>query len=229
MSTDEDNIRDLYRGADKPTPGKALDDTILAAARDAVAQQAAGSAPFSGRWPAAAAVAAVIVIAVILVPVLKQQNQPSSPPPAEQAAQPVGQSAESAYRAKEPQRKSIEPARPATAPGLIPVREPSADDRAQPRPEAIAVDTGDLPSAIEYRNDREEPVSRGSTAGASSSMHAADSAPFAVYTPEMWEAKISRLITENRLDQARAELDELRQHYPDHRIDPSLAKQLDAP
>ena len=62
--------------------------------------------------------------------------------------------------------------------------------------------------------------------GKHSGIEAADSAPFAIYTPEMWEAKISELIAAGRLEQARSELGELKQHYPDYRIDPSLVEKL---
>ena len=57
-------------------------------------------------------------------------------------------------------------------------------------------------------------------------LRAADSAPFAILTPEMWEVKISRLITEGKTDDAQAEIDKLKEHYPEYIIDPSLMEKL---
>ena len=57
-------------------------------------------------------------------------------------------------------------------------------------------------------------------------MQAADSAPFAILTPEMWQVKISRLITDGKIDDAQAEIENLKQHYPDYIIDPALLEKL---
>ena len=231
MSTDEDKISGMYHGADKPLPGKPLDDAILAAARDAVENPGGGRAPFAGRWPAIASVAAVIVITIILVPLLKQETPRQAAPPsaAETASQPAVPSAGSAYRSDEARRKATQAAPPASAPALLPEKELLVDDRAGLAADTESTDAADLPIAVDSVYEPEEQRSRASTAAPSNAMHAADSAPFAVYTPEMWAAKISQLIAEGRLDQARAELDEFRQHYPDYPISASLTEQLDEP
>ena len=58
-------------------------------------------------------------------------------------------------------------------------------------------------------------------------MEAADSAPFAIHTPEMWEVKISRLIEEGKLQDASAEIEKLKQHYPEYQISSNLLEKLD--
>ena len=60
-----------------------------------------------------------------------------------------------------------------------------------------------------------------------SRMQAADSAPFAIITPEMWEVKISRLIDEGKPKEAIAEHEKLKQHYPEYKIDKTLLQKLD--
>ena len=230
MSTDEDNISGMYHGADKPVPGRPLDDAILAAARDAVENPARGRAAFAGRWPAIASAAAVIVITVILVPLLKQETpQQSLPPAAEPANLPAVPSAGSADRSDDARRETTQAARPVSATGLLPEKERLAGERAELAAETEPADAAGLPGAVESMYAPEALISRDRAGAPSSAMHAADSAPFAVYTPEMWEAKISQLIAEGRLDQARAELDGFRQHYPDYPISPSLTEQLDKP
>ena len=230
MSTDADNISGMYHEADQPVPGRPLDDAILAAARDAVENPANGRAPFAGRWPAIASAAAVIVVTIILVPLLKQETPQQSPPPAaEPASLPAVPSAGSADRTDDARRKTTQAARPVSATGLLPEKELPVDDRAELAAGTEPADAAGLPGAVESTYAPEGLISRDRAAAPSSAMHAADSAPFAVYTPEMWEAKISQLIAEGRLDQARAELDEFRQHYPDYPISPSLTEQFDEP
>jgi hypothetical protein len=59
-----------------------------------------------------------------------------------------------------------------------------------------------------------------------SSMHAADSAPFAIHTPEMWEVKIARMLAEGNIDEADEELVKLKQEFPDYEINPTLLENL---
>jgi len=59
-----------------------------------------------------------------------------------------------------------------------------------------------------------------------SRMEAADSAPFAILTPEMWEVKITRLLEEGQLEQAEAELEKLKKHFPDHPVNPALMEKM---
>lgn len=59
-----------------------------------------------------------------------------------------------------------------------------------------------------------------------SSMHAADSAPFAIHTPEMWEVKIARILAEGNIDEADEELQKLKQEFPDYEINPTLIDNL---
>ncbi len=57
-------------------------------------------------------------------------------------------------------------------------------------------------------------------------MHAADSAPFAIHTPEMWEVKIARMVAEGNTEQADAELQMLRDEFPEYTINASLLERL---
>jgi hypothetical protein len=65
-----------------------------------------------------------------------------------------------------------------------------------------------------------------STESAPSSMHAADSAPFAIHTPEMWEVKIARMLAEGHIDEADEELQKLKQEFPDYELNPTLIDNL---
>ena len=55
---------------------------------------------------------------------------------------------------------------------------------------------------------------------------AADSAPFAILTPEMWQAKIVQLLEQNEVQQAAAELKMLRENHPHFDIDKTLLERL---
>lgn len=57
-------------------------------------------------------------------------------------------------------------------------------------------------------------------------MHAADSAPFAIHTPEMWEVKIARMLAEGNIDEADEELQKLKQEFPDYELNPTLIDNL---
>ena len=57
-------------------------------------------------------------------------------------------------------------------------------------------------------------------------MEAADSAPFAVLTPEMWEVRITHLIDDGKIELARKELDNLKEHFPGYAIDRTLVEKL---
>lgn len=89
MTIDEDKLSSIYQqGKEQGVPGH-LDKAILAAAHEAVEQDARPDAsdnaasikkhvtaksPFSGGWPALTSIAAVLLITVILVPLVKQET-----------------------------------------------------------------------------------------------------------------------------------------------------------
>lgn len=232
MSTDDDHVSILYRKADAPEPPRALDDAILAASRTAVEQPRAARKPFTGGWPAAASVAAIIVITVILVPVLKQEEQRPAPAPAGQAAAPA-KSADEAAPAADAAGTLTKKAVPATIPAGS--RALVSPDRPFPAEQAFPPDVGRESKALvaPYATERLEPVREESgvlpetTDVKRSRMQAADSAPFAINTPEMWEARISQLIAQGELEQAEAELEQLQLRYPDYSINISIPKQPD--
>lgn len=88
MTIDQEKLSDIYQqGKGQGAPAH-MDDAILAAAREAIEQDAntdisdklsptkkyaTAKSPFAGGWPAMASIAAVLVITVILVPLLDQQ------------------------------------------------------------------------------------------------------------------------------------------------------------
>ena len=49
---------------------------------------------------------------------------------------------------------------------------------------------------------------------------------YSTETPEMWEARISQLLSQGELEQAEAELEKLQQRYPDYSINTSILEQL---
>jgi len=79
------------------------------------------------------------------------------------------------------------------------------------------------PAQTETMTAEDESVT---TESAPSSMHAADSAPFAIHTPEMWEVKIARMLAEGNIDEADEELQKLKQEFPDYDINPTLMENL---
>ena len=226
MSTDDDKISSLYHKAGGPTPPRALDDAILSASRTAVEQHHAAKSPFSGGWRAAASIAAVIVITVILVPILKQEDsQPPSTQPVQEAvapAQPEEEPLPSAAR-----KKSSDAAPPASAPAVL-QDSPFSAFRTAPTPISTESSLEAVRDADEASDlEREEALAGPETTDHKPSrMQAADSAPFAINTAEMWEARISQLIAQGEMEQARAELEKFEEHYPDYSINPSIPEKL---
>jgi len=233
MNTDDEKISSLYHEADTPGPSKMLDDTILAASRDAVDKSTATKGPFSGGWPAAASIAAVVVITIILVPILKQQEpqQASTQMAREKSSPPElnDEAVQNADRATEVKKKSMDAPVAASEPAMVLEESYLAHDQALPVPGSVSSRATTTPAAgAASPLEKEEMQLESDTSNMERSrMQAADSAPFAILTPEMWQVKISRLITEGKIDDARAEIKKLKKHYPGHQIDPSLLEKLD--
>lgn len=232
MNTDDEKISSLYHEADTPAPPKTLDDAILAASRDAVDKSASTKGPFSGRWPAAASIAAVIVITIILVPILKQQEsqQALTQTSRDKSSLPEvpNETGLNAYRSTEVRKKSMDAPSPASEPAMLLEESDFSEYQAMPARRSLISGAAKSPaagaaSALEKEEMHVEP---GTSDMEHSIMRAADSAPFAILTPEMWEVKISRLITEGKTDDAQAEIDKLKEHYPEYIIDPSLMEKL---
>ena len=231
MSTDDDKISSLYHQADTPGPSTMIDDAILAASRDA-ARKTAAKGPFSGAWPAAASIAAVIVITIILVPILKQEEPQQA---LTQAAREKSKSREladeaglNAYSDSEMKKKSIGTPLPASEPGLLLEESYFDDDQAIPVPGSASSRAARSPAEDVASPEEKEEVRLESDAFnmQRSRMQAADSAPFAILTPEMWEVKVSRLIAQGKIDEAKAEIEKLKKQHPEHQINPSLLEKL---
>jgi hypothetical protein len=233
MNNEDDKISDLYHEADAPGPSKTLDETILAASRAEAEKPSSARGPFSAGWTATLSIAAVIVIAVILVPVIRQQEPAQIPTlPQMDEATLQKQAIDSSSREQDtnalnrktrldtlPARRSGESLQPEMAADYAtPVAaSPDAESGAAATPSAAAISRPEM----ELKHEPAEADT------GYSSMEAADSAPFAIHTPEMWEVKISRLIEEGRYEEAKKEIQKLEQHYPGHMIDKTLMEQLD--
>ena len=233
MSTDDDKISSLYHRGDTPGPSTSLDDAILAASRDAVRKPAA-KGPFSGAWPAAASIAAVIVITIILVPVLKQQElQPELTQTAREKTSTrelADETGLNAYSTSEIKKKSVATPSPASEPAMLREQSHLSDDQAMPVASGVSSRAAKVPAtSVASPAEKEEmQLDSDSVEMGRSRMQAADSAPFAILTPEMWEVKISRLIAQGKIDEAIAEIGKLEKRYPEHKMDPSLLEKLNS-
>ena len=232
MNSDDEKISSLYHQTDAPAPSRDLDDAILAASRNAVDRPAATRGPFSGTWPAAASIAAVIVITIIMVPVLKQQEQQQAltQTSSEKTSTPelTDEAAANAYSPAEMKKKTPGAPLPASEPVMLLEESHFADDQAIPVPSGTNSRALRMPAAGVASPAAQEGIRPESDSDDKerSRMQAADSAPFAILTPEMWEVKVSRLIEEGNIAGAKAEIEKLNQRYPEHQINPSLLEQL---
>lgn len=231
MNSNDEKISSLYHQADAPAPSKNLDDAILAASRNAVDRPAATRGPFSGAWPAAASIAAVIVITVILVPILKQQEpqQVLTQTTGEKSSSPelMDETVPHAYSPAETKKKTLDAPSPASEPVMLLEESYFADD-VMPAPAGARSRALRLPVAgVASPADQEEMrVESDSVDKERSRIQAADSAPFAILTPEMWEVKISRLTDEGKIAEAKGEIEKLNKRYPKYQINPSLLEKL---
>lgn len=232
MNSDDEKISSLYQQVDAPAPSKDLDDAILAASRNAVDRPAATRGPFSGAWPAAASIAAVIVITIIMVPVLKQQEQQQAltQTTREKNSTPelTDESVPNAYSPTEMKKKMLGAPLPASEPAMLLEESHFAYDQAMPVPSGASSRALRAPAAgvASPAAQEEMRLESDSVDAERSRMQAADSAPFAILTPEMWEVKVSRLIEEGNIAEAKAETEKLNKRYPEHQINPSLLEKL---
>ena len=236
MNNDDDKISNLYHEADAPGPSKTLDKTILAASRAASQKPSSARGPFNAGWTATLSIAAVIVIAVIaviLVPVIRQQEPAQIPTLASMdEASLKKQAIDSSSREpdKNALNRKIRLDTPAAATSVESLQAEMAADYATPAAGSPGAESGAAatPSAAAISHPKLERTHQPKEVDTGySSMEAADSAPFAIHTPEMWEVKISRLIEEGRHEEAKQEIRKLEQHYPGHEIDKTLMEQLD--
>jgi hypothetical protein len=106
---------------------------------------------------------------------------------------------------------------------------PSQQDEQQ-SPDSSAIDPSDTAASEQNRGPHQQtlaPVNQSiSPESSPSAMHAADSAPFAILTPEMWEVKIARMAAEGNMEGAEVELHKLRVEFPEYTINPSLLEKL---
>lgn len=232
MNDADEKISRLYQKTSDQEPSPKLDDAILQASREA-SEKPVRTGPFSATWPAAASFAAIVVIATILVPVLKQ----------EQVKQQIDQDLIDRNISYEVADEDLFNSYSASenAGSLLILPPALTDDGPSSEPGMLAEEPAVFDSGIASPNaKRAQPLQRSSSSAAkleqsaaespagkiTSRMRAADSAPFAVLTPEMWEVKIERLIEDGDYDSARAEFDLMKQHFPDYKISQSLLDRL---
>jgi len=137
--TEHEDMSRLYRDAAQPEPSAALDDAILAAAR-----QAAGAPPQrthrANRWRVPFALAATVVLTVSLTVMMRDQQQLGEvvlPPPRSESSSPAVATGASIPAAKATQPAAAEPvARPAWQPAPSPPVQSTPSDQPAPAPAA---------------------------------------------------------------------------------------------
>ena len=229
MNTDDEKISSLYQASTKTGPPENLDESILAAARDAVAKPVSAKGPFSGSWPALASIAAVVVITVILVPVLNKEQQPTMPSGLESSpAIEAEEAAADTYRAIESLKKERQQPTSATAPVLL-QEEHFSKDLAAPTSGTVSSDamSGAYRKTMSSNDGEQQQPELKQLQTDNTGAQAADSAPFAIYTPEMWEQKIVQLIEQGDTTAAKTEAERLKQRYPEHTIKQSVLEKLE--
>ena len=229
MGTEDEQISDIYHKATRPEPSGSLDEAILSASRKAVEQPSRTKGPFSGCWQAAAAIAAVIVITVILVPVLRHEEQQIQPRAVKQDSRPAERLDEAVtdeHLNTDRKKRSVNLARPASESLILPDKAFTTEDRAVAEPGRMGTAATIESSAEDLQYLKKEELAAPEAVTERSRMEAADSAPFAIHTPEMWEAKINQLIEAGDMEAASAELEQLRQRHPDYTIDSTLLEKL---
>lgn len=222
MNTENDDISRIYQQTRTAGPSASTDDAILAASRKAAAAPKTAAGPFSGRWPAVASIAAVIIITIILIPVINVEHiqQKQSEPAAEDELSTSTLMQLSEAPAPEKKKRSLYQAAPANRPVLM-KKEDMFNEGRTLTDEPIKSEMAD------YSRGREIPEAAASAIPHERSQKAAaDSAPFAIFTPEMWQVKISRLIEQGEIEAASRELEELKNNYPDFDIDSTLLEKL---
>jgi len=231
MSDANEKISRLYHETSVQEPSQKLDDAILRASREA-SEKPARTGPFSATWPAAASVAAIIVIAIILVPVLKQEDQQQTTKDSTEKSFPYELADEEAlnrFSTSEDASSALIAPPAYTEDSLTSERGMLAEERAAAG-SGIASSNETQARALRKRSsssaELEQLVTESPAEKTTSRMRAADSAPFAVLTPEMWEVKIERLIEQGEYEKARVEINQLKQHFPDYKIRQSLLDKL---
>ncbi|MBT8126847.1 MAG: hypothetical protein HKP12_00815 [Gammaproteobacteria bacterium] len=232
MSDANEKISKLYRETSIQEPSQQLDVAILQASREA-SEKPTRSGPFSATWPAAASFAAIIVIATILVPMLKHEapQQQTAQDPAEKSIpyEPADEEAFNSYSASDNAGRALIAPSAFTEDSLTLERNILVEEPATAEPGIASSDDTQARALRKLSSssaELEQKVPESPAEKTTSRMRAADSAPFAVLTPEMWEVRIERLIEQGEYEKARVEISQLKQHFPDFKIRQSLLDKL---
>jgi hypothetical protein len=224
MDEHDPRVSRAYREEAHPEPGKALDASILAAAREAVSQPK----PRRGRWrrfavPVSAVVVGVVATTLALLMEQETQRVPDlqerapQPAPVQGKAPPQSADAElSAVDATKAGKRETAPVlapAPQTAPVPEPTR-PEAPTAASATPPVPAESAGRVGPEVSARERSAGSVApAGEAEGGGISVRSLGKA--GAESPEEMVERIRMLQREGRKAEARALLDELRRRYPD--------------
>jgi hypothetical protein len=242
--TDEDKkISSIYQEASSTEPPAHLDNSILAASRDAVERGPRAKSPFSGGWPVPASIAAVVIIAVIIVPVIMHEGAHKERMPAATIADTHKKSAaDNEMKApgklkvqgfNRPEKSKAPPVRLMQSPSsfdqpkndLLMEEQVEAEAPAEARPAFSTYEMDSLSSGAEAgrMNKQTEPADamREKKAIATQGLMKRESEK-RIRSAENWLIYIHKLVAANKIEIAKSELKEFKTFYPDHAIDPDL-------
>lgn len=229
MTELDPKVTQRYRELGAEEPPRALDDTILAAARrDADSHPAPLVAPVGRRrWYLPLAAAAVIVLSVaVTLQVQREQPDPEAPAPApakpftgkpaRQAEPQLGSPRDAPQRRAAPK---VEQARPAEPKPFVP--DPAAA-APSPSPQPAAA-TAMKPMAVQRSDDAMRDRAARSITGEMAEKRMEQAAE----TPERWLERIAELRRQGRQDEADKALAEFRKRYADYKIPASMLERVE--
>lgn len=212
-----------YRDLGAEEPPRALDQTILSAARRALEKPHAPLVTPAGRhrWYFSLGAAAVIVLAVAVTYHMQQEV----PDPDSVAIPP----APDAQKATAPER-AREPAAP-QPPVFVPDPKPQGRERPRELPrEAPQVEQRPAPPESRVEQQERIPAPQEPIAPAAAppaAMRGLMSDSMRYEPPERWLERIVQLRTEGRHDEADKLLVEFRRRYPDYRISDAMLEKVE--
>lgn len=236
-----DGLSRRYADTGRDEPSSAMDKAILNAARDAVPGKPGGVSPFGGNWFVPVSLAAVLVLTVGIAITMERevgieryeadQYQPSAAKPAPELKKEKRQAPATQTKKLRNEPESLKlttdkeeevgratPGDAQTVPKRfrqpaepVPVAEPNALQDTAPATTSIDESAPAAPEQMPAERDvemlREEAVS---------GFKADEAKPQAA---EKWLESIRELIQQNRLEEAKSQLDDFRRIYPDYPLE----------
>lgn len=228
MTTEDKNVSRIYQEASRDEPPSQLDDAILATARQATSKKSRAGTPFSGGWPVPVSMVAVVIVAVILVPVVMQEStqEIDKPVPAttsditpEQPSKLQEQRFNSPVEAQSThddiqsmgQQLLKQPARAQTPAASIAVQPAYEEDSL-----TMEAETGRINKQSGAFLDTKKKRS------AAPQVLLDKERAELMRSPEEWLAHIEKLLAENKMEQAKLEIEAFALAYPDYNIESEL-------